>query len=129
MSFYETTFIIRQDVSLADVDKITDDFTKIVQDTGGEIIKTEYWGLRSLAYDIGNNKKGHYVFFGIKAGLSDFLKNMKLEMKQKMKRSENILRHFNTKVDSISSEPSPILRSKNTENDGTIDVTVNTTLE
>ncbi|WP_375326983.1 30S ribosomal protein S6 [Candidatus Tisiphia endosymbiont of Nemotelus uliginosus] len=119
MAFYESVFIIRQDVSLADVDKITDDFSKIIKEKVGEIIKTEYWGLRSLAYKIGNNKKGHYVFLGIKADFAVIK-----EMARKMKLCENIIRFIHIKVDAISNEPSTILKSKNTENEGIVDVTV-----
>lgn len=121
MSFYESVFIIRQDISSADVDKITDDFTKIVKDNNGEVVKTEYWGLRNLAYKINNNKKGHYVLLGIKADAAVIN-----EMDRKMKLSENIIRFQNIKVQTISSEPSPILKnSKNSKTEGTVDVTVN----
>jgi small subunit ribosomal protein S6 len=41
-----------------------------------------------------------------------------------MKLSENIIRFIHIRVDSISSEPSPILRSKNSENEEVVDVTV-----
>ena len=120
MAFYESVFIIRQDVSSSDVDKITDDFTKIIVENGGEVIRTEYWGLRTLAYKIGNNKKGHYVFLGVKTNHSVIN-----ELERKMKLSENIIRFINIKVDAISSESSAILRSKNSETDEIIDVTIN----
>ena len=67
MAFYESIIIIRQDVSSADVDKIVDDLKKIIEEHKGKVVKTEYWGLRSLAYEIKNNKKGHYYFMGIEA--------------------------------------------------------------
>lgn len=120
MAFYESVFIIRQDISSADVDKITDDFTKIVKDSNGEVIKTEYWGLRSLAYKIGNNKKGHYVFMGLKTYFSVIN-----ELERKMKLSENIIRFVNINVDSISAESSPILRSKGSDHEEIVDVTIN----
>lgn len=120
MAFYESVFIIRQDISSADVDKITDDFTKIVEDSNDEVVKTEYWGLRSLAYKIGNNKKGHYVFMGLKTDCSVIT-----EMERKMKLSENIIRFININVDSISVEPSPILRSKSLDHEEIVDVTIN----
>ncbi|XVN42122.1 MAG: 30S ribosomal protein S6 [Candidatus Rickettsia vulgarisii] len=121
MSFYESVFIMRQDISSADVDKIIDDFTKIVKDNNGEVIKTEYWGLRNLAYKINNNKKGHYVLLGIKADA--VLVN---EIDRKMKLSENIIRFQNIKVDAISSEPSPILKNvKNSKSEGAVNVTIN----
>ncbi|BBJ31114.1 30S ribosomal protein S6 [Rickettsia asiatica] len=120
MSFYESVFIIRQDVSLNDIDKIVDDFAKIIKDNNGTIIKKEYWGLRTLAYKIGNNKKGHYYFLGL-----DITSSVKEELERKMKLNENIIRFLTIKADSISSEPSPILKNQSTENTPVIDVTIN----
>jgi small subunit ribosomal protein S6 len=120
MSFYESVFIIRQDVSLNDIDKIVNDFAKIIKDNNGTIIKKEYWGLRTLAYKIGNNKKGHYYFLGL-----DIDRNVKEELERKMKLNENIIRFLTIKADSISSEPSPILKNQSTENTPVIDVTIN----
>jgi len=120
MSFYESVFIIRQDVSLNDIDKIVDDFSKIIKDNNGNVVKKEYWGLRALAYKIGNHKKGHYYFLGL-----DTTADVKKELERKMKLNENIIRFLTIKVDSISNEPSPILKNQNTENTPVIDVTVN----
>lgn len=120
MAFYESVFIIRQDVSSSDVDKIIDSFINIINENGGKVVKNEYWGLRTLAYEIGNNKKGHYVLFGIDCQVSTIT-----EMERKMKLSENIIRFSTIKVDQISLEPSAVLRGKSMENEEVIDVTVN----
>lgn len=119
MSFYESIFIVRQNVSLNDIDKITDDFVKIVKDNKGIVVKTEYWDLRTLAYKIGNNKKGHYIFLGLDTN-SEVIK----ELERKMRLNENIIRFLTIKVESISSEPSPILKNHHVENEPVIDVTV-----
>lgn len=119
MTFYESILIIRQDVSSSDVDKIIDDFKKIITDYAGEVLKTEYWGLRSLAYEIENNKKGHYYFIGLKADRA-----LLAEIKRKIHLSESIIRSSLIKVKEISSEPSTILKAKDTSNDDeVIDVT------
>ena len=120
MTLYELTFIIRQDISSADVDKIINEFTKIVTDNSGKVVKTEYWGIRPLAYEIANNKKGHYVFFGLEA-----LPSVIQEVERKMKLSENIIRFLTIKVDQIAKEPSPILRGKYSESEEVVDVTIN----
>ena len=119
MTFYELVFIVRQDISSADVDKIIEDFTNIIESHAGKIIKTEYWGLRTLAYEINNNTRGHYVFLGIQAS-SPTLK----ELERKLKFSEDVIRSSLIKVEAISSEPSPILRSKHVDHEEVIDVTV-----
>lgn len=118
MAFYESIIIIRQDVSSSDVDKIVDDLKKIIEDYKGKIIKTEYWGLRTLAYEIENNKKGHYYFMGIEAD-----KPLLDEVNRKIKLSESIIRSSLVKVDKISEDVSPILKEKSSDNEDTIDVT------
>ena len=119
MAFYESIIIIRQDVSSVDVDKIAEDFIKIIKDHKGSVLKTEYWGLRSLAYEIQNNKKGHYYFMGIEAG-NDLIK----ELGRKIKLSESVIRSSLVKVKEISKEPSPVLRTKSADGEETIDVTI-----
>ncbi|MFK7973973.1 MAG: 30S ribosomal protein S6 [Rickettsiaceae bacterium] len=120
MAFYESIIIIRQDVSSADVDKIVEDLKQLVLTYKGEIVKAEYWGLRTLAYQIQNNKKGHYYFMGIKADTQ-----LLDEMDRRIKLSESIIRSSLIRVSAISDEPSPILREKNTDTDNTVDVTSN----
>lgn len=118
MAIYESTIIIRQDVSSNEIDKIAADLQNIITENGGKIIKTEYWGLRNLAYEIKNNKKGHYYFMGIEAG------NAALDiMDRKIKLSESIIRSFLIKVDAISQEPSPILKARGPDTQSSIDVT------
>jgi small subunit ribosomal protein S6 len=118
MAIYESTIIIRQDVSSNEIDKIAADLQNIITENGGKIIKTEYWGLTPLAYEIKNNKKGHYYLMGIEAG------NAALDiMDRKIKLSESIIRSFLLKVDAISQEPSPILKVRRPDTQSSIDVT------
>lgn len=119
MAFYESIIVIRQDISSADVDKIADDFIKIIKDQKGNVLKTEYWGLRPLAYEIKNNRKGHYYFMGIEADNS-LLK----ELGRKIKLSEGVIRSSLVRVKEISMDPSPILRDKVSDGEETVDVTV-----
>lgn len=120
MAFYESIIVIRQDVSSSDVDKIADDFIKIIKDHKGSVLKTEYWGLRTLAYEIKNNKKGHYYFMGIEAD-----NVLVKELGRKIKLSESVIRSSLVKVKEISKDPSPILRTKSLNLEETVDVTIN----
>ena len=119
MAFYESIIVIRQDVSSSDVDKIADDFIKIIKDHNGNVLKTEYWGLRTLAYEIKNNKKGHYYFMGIEAD-----NILVKELGRKIKLSESVIRSSLVKAKEISKEPSSILRTKSLELEETVDVTI-----
>ncbi len=120
MAFYESIIVIRQDISSVDVDKIADDFVKIIKDHQGNVLKTEYWGLRPLAYEIKNNKKGHYYFMGIEAD-----NVLVKELGRKIKLSESIIRSSLVKVKEISKDPSPVLRTRALDLEETIDVTIN----
>lgn len=119
MPLYESIMIIRQDVSSADVDSLVAKFQEIIEAHEGKVVKNEYWGLRSLAYEIQKNKKGHYVLLGIEApfeAISEFQRRAKL--------SEDVLRNVVVNVEEISKEPSPILRTKSASDiEVTIDVT------
>jgi len=106
MPLYESTFIARQDISTADVDKLTERFSGIITANGGKIVKTEYWGLRSLAYKVKKNKKGHYVMLGIEAP-SAALK----EMERNVGLDEDIIRHLTVRVDEIEKGQSAVMNS------------------
>ena|ERR1700677_2037536 len=122
MSLYELVFIIRQDVSSNDVDKITDDFITVIKKEGGSLVKNEYWGLRNLAYEIDNNKKGHYTLLGFEGnGL------VVSEIERKMKLREDVIRFMTNRAEALSQEPSPILRGKSQDDEIAIDVTLSKT--
>ena len=57
MALYEHVFLARQDLAQAQVDALAENATKIVEDNQGKVVKTETWGLRSLAYKIAKNRR------------------------------------------------------------------------
>jgi len=65
MPLYEHVFLARQDLAQAQVDALAENASKIIEDNGGKVAKTETWGLRSLAYRIAKNRKAHYVMLEI----------------------------------------------------------------
>lgn len=107
MPLYESTFIVRQDMSTQEVDKVIDLFSKVVNDNDGKVVKKEYWGLRSLAYKVNKSKKGHYVFFGLDAGVATIN-----ELERQFRLSEDVIRNLTIRVDEISKEASPLMGKK-----------------
>jgi ribosomal protein S6 len=47
--------------------RLAENATKIIEDNGGKVVKTETWGLKSLAYKIAKNRKAHYVMLDVDA--------------------------------------------------------------
>lgn len=107
MSLYESTFIARHEMSTQQVEGLAETFSAIITENGGEVKKTEHWGLRNLAYRIKKNRKGHYVFFNIDAppaALQEFERHLRL--------NEDVLRYLTVKVEELDPNPSAIVQSR-----------------
>ena len=61
MAFYEHVVITRPDISPAQVDSFVEELSGFLKEKGATIGKTEYWGLRNLAYPIKKQRKGHWA--------------------------------------------------------------------
>ena len=91
MSFYEHTFVGKQDISDKDVNSIIDVCTKIIKKSG-KLLKTEKWGLLNLPRRIKNNKKGIFLHFKFESDgkvVKDIEKKLSVE--------NNIIRYLTVK--------------------------------
>jgi small subunit ribosomal protein S6 len=104
MPLYECVLIARNDITQAQVEAIADTFAAQFEPEGGAIRKREYWGLRSLAYRINKNRKGHYLLLGL-----DARPDQVMEMERQLRLNEDVLRFMTVRVDEIEEAPSAIL--------------------
>lgn len=107
MPHYENVFITRQEVSAAQVDGLADAFAEVISGAGGTIHRREYWGLKTLAYRIKKNRKGHYVLFNIEAA-PDAVQ----EMERQMRLNEDVLRHLTVRLETAPEGPSVVLQGR-----------------
>ncbi|MDA7599555.1 30S ribosomal protein S6 [Alphaproteobacteria bacterium] len=107
MRLYESVFIARQDISTTQVEAMADELAGIITAAGGTIHKREYWGLRSLAYRIKKNRKGHYIMFNMETN-SEALK----EYERIMGLNEDVLRFLNIRIEEVEEGPSIIMQAK-----------------
>jgi small subunit ribosomal protein S6 len=107
LAYYENVFIARQDISATQVEGLTETFTKAISDNDGKIVNTESWGLRTLAYRIKKNRKGHYVMFHIDAPAAAIH-----EMERQMRINEDVLRYLTIKIDAMEEGPSVMMASR-----------------
>ena len=105
MPLYEHVFLARQDLAQAQVDALAENATKIVQDNGGKVVKTETWGLRSLAYRIAKNRKAHYVMLDLDAPAGAVA-----ELERQSNINEDVIRFLTIKVDEHEKGPSAMMR-------------------
>jgi len=107
MRLYESVFIARQDITYAQVEAMADEFAEIITSAGGSIKKREYWGLRSLAYRIKKNRKGHYLMFNLETG-PEALR----EYERIMGLNEDVLRFLNLNIEEVEEGPSIMMQAK-----------------
>ena len=110
MAYYESVFIARQEVSAQQADALADTFAGVIEENGGQVTKRENWGLKTLAYRIKKNRKGHYLMFNID-GPSAAVK----EMERLMGLNEDILRILTIRVDELEEAPSAQMQSRSRE--------------
>ena len=105
MALYEHVFLARQDLAQAQVDALAETATKIVEEGQGKVVKTETWGLRSLAYRIAKNRKAHYVMLEIDAPTG-----VVAELERQLGINEDIIRFMTVRVDELENGPSAMMR-------------------
>jgi small subunit ribosomal protein S6 len=107
MALYEHVFLARQDLAQAQVDALAETATKIIEDNEGKVVKTETWGLRSLAYKIAKNRKAHYVMLEIDAPGA-----VVAELERQTQINEDVIRYMTVKVDEHEQGPSVMMRKQ-----------------
>lgn len=105
MALYEHVFLARQDLAQAQVDTLAETATKIIEDNAGKVVKTETWGLRSLAYKIAKNRKAHYVMLEI-----DGPGAIVAELERQEAINEDIIRYMTVRVDELENGPTVMMR-------------------
>ena len=101
MAFYESVVIARPELTEVQVDKLVNDLSEIITKDKGKIIKIEKWGLRSFAYKINKNKKGHYFMLNLDSAPSTIF-----EYERKMRINEDIIRFLTLKIEEVDEKPS-----------------------
>ena len=101
MPLYEHVVISRQDLSNAQAEGLVEHFGKVLSENGGKVVDSEYWGLKTMAYKINKNRKGHYSFLK-----TDSPSAAVQEMERLMRIHEDIMRVLTIKVHSHVDGPS-----------------------
>ncbi len=95
---YELVYVVSPDATDEQVNELHTQVEGIAQRMGGTIEKTENWGRRRLAYEIGRHKEGTYVLEVID-GSGDLMK----EIDRRFKVTDLVIRHLVVRVDEVQS--------------------------
>ena len=113
MPLYEHVMLVRQDVSPQQVETLVKEFSDVIAENGGKVDKSEYWGLKTLAYKIKKNRKAHYQLLNLDAPADAVA-----EMERRMGLSTDIIRFMTVKVEELETEPSVQMRKSDRDERG-----------
>src|SRR5437762_11076006 len=91
---YELVYILPPDTTEQQVTDLHGQVEAVVSRLNGKIEKTDNWGRKRLAYEIGHNKEGVYVLDVIN-GTGELMK----ELDRRLKVMDQVIRHMIVRVD------------------------------
>jgi len=89
MRRYDIMYIIRPNLEDGVRNALIEEMNKTLNDLGSQDLKVTEWGLKDLAYEIDDFKKGYYVLYDVVAPVEAIN-----ELDRIMKIRENIIRHI-----------------------------------
>ena len=95
MTHYETVFILTPVLSDSQVEEAVKKFNDYLTSNGAEIVATENWGLKKLAYPIQNKRNGFYHLVEFKTENADLVSQLEVAYK----RDERVIRFLTVKLD------------------------------
>ena len=112
MALYEHVFIARQDLSNAQAEGLIEHFGTVLADNGGQLVASEYWGVKTMAYKINKNRKGHYALLRTDAPAAAVQ-----EMERLMRLHDDVMRVLTVKVDKHEEGPSAQMQKREERGD------------
>ncbi|MGI8525094.1 MAG: 30S ribosomal protein S6 [Pseudolabrys sp.] len=112
MPLYEHVYLARQDLSAQQVEELTAKLTGVIEQSGGKIAKSEYWGVKSLTYRIRKNRKAHLTLFNIDAPPAAIN-----EIERQERLNEDVLRYLTVRVEAHEEGPSAMMRKSDRDRD------------
>ena len=92
---YELVYILPPDSTEQQITEIHEQVASVVSRMSGQIEKTDNWGRRKLAYEIGPHKEGVYVLEIINSTSGELVK----ELDRRLKVMDQVVRHLVVRVD------------------------------
>lgn len=94
MRIYEELFIVRHDATDEEIDPLIEQLTGIIAATGGNVDKTEKWGVRKLAYRVQKRQEGYYVLLRFSAGPT-----AAKEIERRLRVSDLVMKFITVRID------------------------------
>jgi len=112
MALYEHVILVRQDVTAQQVEAINEQYKGVIEANGGKVTKTEYWGVKTLAFRIKKNRKAHFTLLNVDAPHAAVAEVERLEAI-----SEDVIRSLTIRVEALEEGPSAMLQKRDRDDD------------
>jgi len=112
MPLYEHVYLARQDLSAQQVEELTAAYKGVIEQMGGKVAKTEYWGVKTLTYRMRKNRKAHFTLMNVDAPSAALA-----EVERQQRINEDILRNLTIRVDEHEADPSAMMRKSDRDRD------------
>ena len=94
MRRYETIFIASPTLTDEQSDELVKQFEGIIAEQGGELLKTEKWGRKKLAYEVQKFSEGYYTLFDMNAG-----NTLIAELERRFRNHDSVIKHMSVRMD------------------------------
>src|SRR5579871_322292 len=94
MRVYEELFIVRPDMPEEEIDQLIEQLTTLIAGQGGNVDKSDKWGVRKLAYRVQKRSEGFYVLLQFKAQ-PETVK----ELERRLRVSDEVLKFLTVRID------------------------------
>ena len=94
MRIYEELFIVRPDAPEEEIDQLIEQLTNQIASSGGNVDKSEKWGVRRLAYRVQKRGEGFYVLLQFTAG-PETVK----ELERRLRVSDMVMKFLTVRID------------------------------
>ena len=94
MRLYETIFIASPTLTEEQVDELVKQYEGIIAEQGGELLKTDKWGRKKLAYEVQKFSEGYYTLFEMNAG-----PKLIAELERRFRNNEVVIKFMSVRLD------------------------------
>lgn len=94
MRRYETIFIASPTLTDEQSDELVKQFEGIIAEQGGELLKTDKWGRKKLAYEVQKFSEGYYTLFEMNAG-PDLIH----ELERRFRNNDAVIKYLSVRMD------------------------------
>jgi len=94
MRLYETIFIASPTLTDEQSDELVKQFEGVIAEQGGELLKTDKWGRKKLAYEVQKFSEGYYTLFQMNAG-----PKLVAELERRFRNNDAVIKYLSVRMD------------------------------